>query len=131
MMIDQVPASPRHAIADVFLGRAVLADRAPAALAASTGAPLVVATSRRAADGAHRLEVLAVLHPPARPGRAWIDGATRAATRALDAFVRRHPSQWLWLHRRWKRLDHAPVGTMLGAPCKTPSSSPAAPSTAA
>lgn len=123
MMIDQVPASARHAVPVEFLGAPAHADRAAAALAASSGAPLVVAASRRDEHGRQVLEVLDVLLPPPRAARAWIERATRDATRALDAFVRRHPSQWLWLHRRWK--------PMLAAPCRTtPSSSPAGASTA-
>lgn len=124
MMIDQVPASPRHAVTVEFLGAAAHADRAAAALAAASGAPLVVAASRRDRCGRQVLEVLDVLLPPRRGAGAWIERATREATRALDGFVRRHPSQWLWLHRRWK--------PMLASPCRTtPSSSPAGASTAA
>lgn len=123
MMIDQVPGSPRHAVLTEFLGQPAWTDRAPAALAASTGAPLVVAASRRDGDG-QVLCVLDVIHPPRRPTRAWIDEATRRATAALDRFVRAHPSQWLWMHRRWK--------PMLAASCTLiPSSSPAAASRAA
>jgi KDO2-lipid IV(A) lauroyltransferase len=77
-------------------------DRSPAALAASMRAPLVVAAAHRV-DGSHqRLELLAVLDPPDRARRAWIDETTREATRALDRFVRAYPSQWLWMHRRWR-----------------------------
>jgi KDO2-lipid IV(A) lauroyltransferase len=131
MMIDQVPASPRHALACRFLGQMAAVDRAPAVLAAATGAPLVVAASRRAGDGSQVLHVLAVVQPPGGPhpaaprSRAWVDEATRAATAALDSFVREHPSQWLWMHRRWKPMLAAP-------PCPTPipSSSPAAASPA-
>jgi Kdo2-lipid IVA lauroyltransferase/acyltransferase len=114
MMIDQVPASPRHAVPVAFLGRAALADRAPAAMAAASGAPLVVAASERDDRGGHVLHVLDVLVPPRRPGPRWIDGATIAATAALDAFVRVHPTQWLWMHRRWKGFE---PGTKL-APCR-------------
>ena len=129
MMIDQAPDTTRHALAAPFLGRTAWVDRAPAALAASTGAALVVAASRRDERGdGHVLHVLDVLVPPARPSRGWIDEATVAATRALDAFVRAHPSQWLWLHRRWKAVPRAAT---LAPPCKTPSSSPAAASRAA
>ena len=106
MMIDQVPTSTRHAILVDFLGRPALADRAPAVLSASSGAPLVVAVSRRLENGSHLLHVLDVRIPPPRPGRVWIDESTRGATLALDAFVRQHPSQWLWLHRRWNGVDH-------------------------
>jgi KDO2-lipid IV(A) lauroyltransferase len=102
MMIDQVPALRRHGVAVEFLGREAIVDRAPAALAALTGAPLVVAASHRAADGVQEMQVLRVLVPPPRPGPGWIEEATREATRALDAFVREHPSEWLWLHRRWR-----------------------------
>jgi KDO2-lipid IV(A) lauroyltransferase len=124
MMIDQVPSSARHALPCEFLGRSAMTDRAPAALAARAGAPLVVAAGRRALDGTHVLAVLAVFEPPPRPSRAWIDEATRSATAALDRFVRAHPEQWLWMHRRWK--------PMLAGPCRaTPSSLPVEASTVA
>jgi KDO2-lipid IV(A) lauroyltransferase len=105
MMIDQVPQSFRHAVTVDFLGRPALVDRAAAALAAASGAPLVVAACLRSSGGSHVLYVLEVLVPPPRATRQWIVEATVSATRALDEFVRRHPSQWLWLHRRWKTLD--------------------------
>ena len=62
----------------------------------------MVAAARRDDAGRQVLHVLDVLVPPPRPTRAWVLEATRTATRALDGFVRQHPSQWLWLHRRWK-----------------------------
>jgi KDO2-lipid IV(A) lauroyltransferase len=135
MMIDQVPGAARHAIAVEFLGRPALADRAPATLAAATGAPLVVAAARRDESGRHWLHVLDVVQPPARDSRAWIPLATRTATVALDRFVRAYPSQWLWLHRRWKPILPAPCpprsrSSRLGQP-PTPSSSPADASRAA
>jgi Kdo2-lipid IVA lauroyltransferase/acyltransferase len=134
MMIDQVPTLARHAVEAPFLGQSALVDRAPAALAAACRAPLVVAASLRESSGEHTLMVLDVLEPPARPSRSWVTQATTAATCALDRFVRAHPSQWLWLHRRWKRLDRTPRGTTLAASCRkasTLSSSPAAASRAA
>jgi KDO2-lipid IV(A) lauroyltransferase len=122
MMIDQVPAAS-HAIPVAFLGQPAHADRAPAVVAAAAGVPIVVAASRRDPSGGHVLHVLAVLTPPPRPSRAWIDEATRRATRELERFVLQYPDQWLWMHRRWK--------PMLAAPCRTPSSSQAAASRAA
>jgi lauroyl/myristoyl acyltransferase len=115
MPIDQVPERRRHGIEVSFLGAAALADRAPAALACLTGATLLVVAASR--DGRlQRGHLLAELlaHAPrttpetAAPVRevvtasAWIENATREATRALEAFVRKRPSSWLWLHRRWR-----------------------------
>jgi KDO2-lipid IV(A) lauroyltransferase len=122
MMIDQVPARS-HGVAVTFLGQLAHADRGPAAVAAASGAPLVVATGRRDRSGRHVLHVLDVRTPPPRPTRAWIDESTRWATRELERFVLAHPDQWLWMHRRWK--------PMLAAPCRTPSSSRAGASTVA
>jgi KDO2-lipid IV(A) lauroyltransferase len=102
MLIDQVPELETHGVPVDFLGARALADRAPATLAAATGAPLVVVAFRRDALGRHVIEVLDVLNPPARGRRAWALRATREATRALEAFVREHPSEWLWMHRRWR-----------------------------
>jgi KDO2-lipid IV(A) lauroyltransferase len=131
MMIDQVPTSARHGNDVDFLGRRALTDRSPATLAAVRRAPLVVAAGRRDEHGGQVLHVLDVLVPPARAGRGWIDAATEAATRELDAFVRAHPDQWLWLHRRWKRLDPGAALGTLQAPCPIPSSSPGGASRAA
>ena len=107
MPIDQVPDRRRHGIEVPFLGAAALADRAPAALARATGATvLVVAASRE--GRLQRGHLLAEL--PAHTRRehgepsasAWIESATREATRALESFVSARPSSWLWLHRRWR-----------------------------
>jgi len=122
MMIDQRP--PARGVVAEFLGAQVLVDRAPAALAARAGVPLVVAAQERTRTG-HVLHALAVLEPPSRERVAWIDDASRRATAALDAFVRARPAQWLWMHRRWRAISY---------PCairSTRSSSPAGPSGAA
>ncbi len=131
MMIDQVPDASHRSISVEFLGRPAITDRAPAALAAAARAPLVLVTSRRDTQGSQRVSVLGVWAPPARPSRSWIDEATREATQGLERFVREHPSEWLWLHRRWKRLDSPVRETMLVRPCATHSPSPGGPSRAA
>jgi lauroyl/myristoyl acyltransferase len=106
MPIDQVPDRRRHGVEVSFLGATALADRAPAALARATGATLLVVAASR--DGRlQRGHLLAEL-PGARHQRdevtasAWIETATREATRALETFVSTRPASWLWLHRRWR-----------------------------
>jgi KDO2-lipid IV(A) lauroyltransferase len=102
MMIDQVPNKRSHSEEISFLGEPAFVDRAPATLAARTHAPLVVSAARRLADGSHQLEVLDVIVPPDHAGKAWIETATARATKALEAFVMQNPSEWLWMHRRWR-----------------------------
>lgn len=102
MMIDQVPDRKSHAYPVSFLGQDAFVDRSPAALAARTGAPLVVSAARRAADGIQSLHVLDVIVPPPRADREWTRRTTARATKALEAFVTQNPSEWLWMHRRWR-----------------------------
>jgi KDO2-lipid IV(A) lauroyltransferase len=42
--------------------------------------------------------------PPVRDaeGRIDIQGTTQAITSVVEGWVREHPEQWLWLHRRWR-----------------------------
>jgi KDO2-lipid IV(A) lauroyltransferase len=97
-----VPLRQRHGVVGSFLGADAWLDKAPAVLAARTGAPLVVAAAARGPAGVHVLSTLLVLDPPAGAGLAWAERATRQAAAALEAFVRERPESWLWLHRRWK-----------------------------
>ena len=41
---------------------------------------------------------------PARDAKGRIDvqGTMQAITDAVEAWVREHPEQWLWVHRRWR-----------------------------
>jgi Kdo2-lipid IVA lauroyltransferase/acyltransferase len=108
MMIDQVPERPSAVTELAFLGASARCDTTPALLAARTGAPLVLALGRRLPDGRHWVDVLLRLDPPSAASRLWIEEATRTLNVALEQFVREHPAQWLWLHRRWKGA--APLG---------------------
>lgn len=104
MPIDQVPDRARHGIEVSFLGAPAHADRAPAALARAAGATLVVTAGSREGRTQH-IHLLAEVTAESQlevPPAVWIERATREASAALEAFVRRRPSAWLWLHRRWR-----------------------------
>lgn len=102
MIIDQAPERGRGVLVAPFLGRPAVHDLAPALLAARTQKPFALALGHRLADGTHEVDVPLLIEPPVRAGQAWAEDATRQAIRALESFVRAHPEQWLWLHRRWK-----------------------------
>jgi KDO2-lipid IV(A) lauroyltransferase len=101
LLVDQDPERTTSVIEAPFLGETALHDTFAATIAARTGASIVTAFARR--EGAlHVVEVLDVFTPESGSGRAFVAETTRAIAARLDAFVRAHPDQWLWLHRRWK-----------------------------
>ncbi|MBN1607891.1 MAG: lysophospholipid acyltransferase family protein [Polyangiaceae bacterium] len=102
MLVDQAPERARAVIPCAFLGQTAYVDLAPALLAQRFRCPLLAVFPLRRVDGTYALEPAGVLHPPARPSRSWAESAMRQVTVWLEQFVRAHPEQWLWLHRRWK-----------------------------
>jgi KDO2-lipid IV(A) lauroyltransferase len=78
--------------------------KSPALLAMSTGAPVVPASSWRERDGTHvlRFEEPLSLIENENVGEA-IRQNTRAFNAALERMLLRHPEQWIWMHRRWKK----------------------------
>jgi KDO2-lipid IV(A) lauroyltransferase len=103
MLIDQAPERSAATTSACFLGQNAAVDLAPALLAMRARVPLIGAFPKRLEDGRLTVELGPVLLPPARASRQWAETAMCELTGALDGFVRRHPEQWLWMHRRWKR----------------------------
>jgi KDO2-lipid IV(A) lauroyltransferase len=93
----------RHGMLLEFLGRPASCQAGPAHFAYRSRAPVVVCLDRHLGNGRH--EVL--LHPPIapdpeRPEEAEVVRILSEANRHLEAFLRRYPEQWFWMHRRWK-----------------------------
>jgi KDO2-lipid IV(A) lauroyltransferase len=103
LLVDQAPERTSGVMTAPFLGRPARHDLAPALLAARAGAPLLVMAGFRDRSGRHWLEVLDAVEPnDLRGGRFAAERATLRIAAATERFVRAHPEQWLWLHRRWK-----------------------------
>lgn len=102
LLVDQAPERASGVAVLPFLGRPARHDLAPALLAARSRAPIVVAFGRRDADGRHALTLGAVIAPEDLRAKGGVERATATISAALERFVREHPEQWLWLHRRWK-----------------------------
>lgn len=99
--IDQVPKASHHGQRESFLGAEASVDRTAALLAAKARCPIVLVTCAR--DGkVHFVDIAQVHEAPAHPSRGWVRATTSELNQALETFVRAHPSQWLWLHRRWR-----------------------------
>ncbi|HZE22026.1 MAG TPA: hypothetical protein VE082_08235 [Desulfobaccales bacterium] len=101
IVIDQNTATEGGLLVD-FFGKPARTTPV-AALLARRGVPVLPAMSRRLADGRHLMVVL----PPlplnkTSDAQADIQRHLEAQSRVIEAWVRAEPSQWLWLHRRWK-----------------------------
>ena len=116
LMTDQVPERDSGIATLPFLGAPALHDLGPALLAARSRAPLLVVFGHREPDGHHRLALALALDPEELRGRGAIASATGKIAAALEVFVRAHPEQWLWLHRRWKNVNAASPTEPQGQP---------------
>ena len=87
-----------------FFGRSASAHKAIALLALENNSPVVVTSSRRL-DGPLHLElaITAVADvDEIRDEMGTVRDVTQWYTRALEEMIRREPTQYWWIHRRWK-----------------------------
>lgn len=86
-----------------FFGRETRANPLLAKLARNYDCPVYPARTVRLADGRYRLELQAPLDIP-RDARGKVDQAalTQAVSDVMEGWIREHPGQWLWLHKRWR-----------------------------
>jgi Kdo2-lipid IVA lauroyltransferase/acyltransferase len=86
-----------------FFGRPAWTPTGAALLALRTGSPVVVGFAARLPDGRMRLS----FSPPVEMARGPdldtdVARLTALLTAHIERQVRRHPEQWVWMHRRWK-----------------------------
>ncbi|HEY4252774.1 MAG TPA: lipid A biosynthesis lauroyl acyltransferase [Roseomonas sp.] len=100
MLVDQrFGRGPRI----TFLGREAAANPLIAQLARRFDCPVHGARAIRLPDGRFRLDLTDALELPRdADGRVDVGGATAAMNRVIEAWIRDHPGQWLWMHRRWR-----------------------------
>lgn len=102
ILIDQ-NITWREGVFVEFFGRTANTAFAPALLALRTGATVLPAAIFREGPGRHRIVVEKAIEL-SRSGdlRRDLQENTARFTRAIEAFIRRSPAEWLWVHRRWK-----------------------------
>jgi KDO2-lipid IV(A) lauroyltransferase len=99
LLIDQDTSVPSVFVP--FFGRPAKTPVGAAALALRSRAEVVVGSIHRRADGSHSICIEPCPLPPDQTA------ATARLTAALEARVRRRPSQWVWFHERWKSRPDA------------------------
>jgi Kdo2-lipid IVA lauroyltransferase/acyltransferase len=88
----------------VFFGRWAKANPLAVQLARLTGAKIRGVRVIRKPDGNSFIAELTDEIAPVRNAEGEIDlqATTQAITNVVEGWVREHPEQWLWLHRRWR-----------------------------
>lgn len=103
-----------------FFGKQACTRSGLAFLAAHSQAPVLPVFIYRKLDGTHQLEIQPLLEPPPDREPATLREATQRYTRIIEDAIRRHPDQWIWMHRRWRTRppaveQTAPVAGPTGA----------------
>jgi KDO2-lipid IV(A) lauroyltransferase len=99
LLVDQ---KFRRGINIPFFGKDAKTNPLLAKLARRYDCPVHGARSVRLPDGRFRLEITdELVLPRDKNGDVDIKGTTQLVTDVVEGWVREHPEQWLWMHRRW------------------------------
>jgi Kdo2-lipid IVA lauroyltransferase/acyltransferase len=92
-----------------FLGRPAFTNPILGKFARAFDCPVHGVRVIRLPAGRFRLQLTPALDLPRdAEGLVDVQGAMQAMTRVVEDWVREHPEQWLWMHRRWRPpLPHA------------------------
>jgi KDO2-lipid IV(A) lauroyltransferase len=86
-----------------FMGRLSYSNPLLARMARRFDCPVHGARAIRLPGGRFRLELTEeVSLPRDAKGHIDVDAATALLNRIVEGWVREHPGQWLWMHRRWR-----------------------------
>jgi KDO2-lipid IV(A) lauroyltransferase len=101
MLADQA-AFPADGTLIEVMGRMAWAYKAPVIIAQKSGAPLLPTFIHR--EGDQQVITFYPEHPfSGDMSEQGIQRETQALARYVEDFVVAHPTQWYWVHRRWKR----------------------------
>jgi KDO2-lipid IV(A) lauroyltransferase len=95
----------KYGIQSEFFGHPAHTFKSLAVLAQFTGAPVIPSSSWREQDGTHVL----LFEPPVEvltEGRTKdiLSKNTKRFNETLERIILRHPEQWIWMHKRWKKV---------------------------
>lgn len=101
ILLDQNMRRKRGIFVD-FFGQPACTTPGLAYLSAQAQVPVLPLFMIREPSGRHTLHILPPIDPPPDREPDTIRRATQGYTKVLEDIVRAHPSQWIWLHRRWR-----------------------------
>lgn len=113
MLIDQAVGADTGLLIE-FLGRPAWATKLPAYIAKKAGTPMVPAFIHREGDR-QVMDFYPELMPStaADPDQAAAEDV-QALNRCIERYIVAHPTEWYWIHKRWKNTDGLTVPVLGG-----------------
>jgi len=103
ILMDQAVVASEGFIID-FLGRPAWTTKMPALIGRKTGAAMLSAFIHREGDGqVVRFSPVFYLDGSSGEGDEALAADTKQLSQHIEDHIRAYPSEWLWIHRRWKR----------------------------
>lgn len=100
MLVDQHHAG---GVEVTFFGRVCKVNSMVARLARSFDCPIYGARMIRLSGDRFRYELTGPIDPPRdNSGKIDVARTMQLITLIVEEWIREHPEQWLWLHRRWR-----------------------------
>ncbi|MFZ5997257.1 MAG: lysophospholipid acyltransferase family protein [Nitrospirota bacterium] len=104
ILMDQAVVRSEGVVVD-FLGRSAWTTKMPALLARKTGAPVVPVFVHR-----NKNRHVVTIYPELRLSRQEdadraLHEDTKRFSGCIEEYIKQHPEEWLWIHRRWKRFE--------------------------
>ncbi len=106
ILMDQ-SVVPAEGVAADFLGKKDYTMKTPAVIAMKTGAPVIPAFIRRDGDshiieGGEEIDL-----DRSEVNEKTIYENTVKLSRSIEEYIKQNPTEWLWIHRRWKRTKES------------------------
>lgn len=102
--LDQFTGPP-IGVRTTFFGRETGTAAGLAVMAERSGAPVISVFTVRLPDGRHAVYFVREM-PVRNSPEETVEQITQRFNDELESFVRLHPEQWMWIHRRWKKFKY-------------------------
>ena len=104
LLADQSAA--RESASSTFFGIDVPTFQGPASFALKTGAEMQAGFLIRMEDGTYLVDLRKIDHDDLKDdSEESVRKLTQRHVAILENFIREHPSDWLWFHKRFKHVD--------------------------
>lgn len=105
LLVDQT-VFPKEGVMIPFLGRTAWASKAPVIMARKTGVSILPTFHHR--EGGHHI---LTIHPECvfegADSNEGLVANVKHYSEYIERFIIAHPTNWYWVHRRWKRAGEA------------------------